>query len=209
MPRPEVSRLTKHWYRSEWNAKAAADSRAVKLAGDVPFVDRVADLLDEQHVAFALIGAEAVAVRGVPRATYDIDLFTVDFRVLRKDFWESIRTLANVEIRRGDIDDPLKGVVRISPENEFSIDVVVGRWKWEQRVIERAEMDTARDRPLPVVTTADLILLKLSAGGGQDAWDIDRLLKICDPVTVAEVEERLPDLQQDARDLWQRILRER
>jgi len=81
---------------------------------------------------------------------------------------------------------------------------VVGRWKWERAVIERAEFVTSGPRPFPVVRAADLILLKLSAGGPQDAWDISRLLAVNETV-VAEVEQRLPDLQQDARDLWKRI----
>src|SRR5947208_3456774 len=102
------------------------------------FLDRVADLLKENDVAFALIGAEAVAARGVPRATFDIDLFTVDVRVLREEFWSSLQPAAAVDVRRGDFDDPLRGVVRIRAAGELSIDVVVGRWKWEQKVVERA-----------------------------------------------------------------------
>ena len=173
------------------------------------FVDRVADLLDEQHIAFAAIGAWALAVRGLPRSTYDVDLFTVDTRVLEKETWEPIRSLANIEIRRGDFTDPLKGVVWIKPPRERKVDVVVGRWKWEQDVIERAKPTPSANRSLPTVTTPDLILLKLAAGGGQDLWDVGRLLKIVDGTVIAEVEQRLPDLKPDANDRWQRILRKR
>jgi hypothetical protein len=175
----------------------------------VAFVDRVADFLDEQSIAFALIGAAALSARGISRSTYDVDLFTVDTRVLQKELWNPMRPLAEVEVRRGDFDDPLKGVVWIQPPNERKIDIVVGRWKWEQGVIERAQPTPSIARSLPTVTSADLILLKLAAAGGQDAWDVGRLLEIVDRTVIAEVEERLADLQQDARDLWQRILRER
>ncbi|MBV8544848.1 MAG: hypothetical protein JO093_14770 [Acidobacteria bacterium] len=171
------------------------------------FVDRVADLFDEQHIPFALIGAEALAVRGVPRSSYDVDLLTVDARVLSNELWEPIRTLTNIEIRRGDLDDPLKGVVKIRPPKEKSIDVVVGRWKWQQRVIERAEPMPSEERMLPTVTTTDLILLKLDAGGPQDAWDVTSLLAVAPEKVIAEVEERLADLKSDAKDLWQRIRR--
>jgi hypothetical protein len=171
----------------------------------VPFVDRIADLFDEQQIAFALIGAAAVAVRGVPRSSYDVDLLTVDARVLGSEIWAPIRELAKVEIRPGDFSDPLRGVVKISPPKENSIDVVVGRWKWQRQAIERAELTRSEGRSLPTVTTADLILLKLAAGGPQDAWDISRLLAVTQAKVVTEVEERLPDLQQDARDLWRRI----
>jgi hypothetical protein len=172
----------------------------------VAFVDRVADLLDEQHIPFAAIGAWALAARGLTRSTYDVDLFTVDTRVLQKATWDSIQPLAAIEIRRGDFADPLKGVVWIKPPGERKIDIVVGRWKWEQDVIERAKPTPSADRSLPTVTTPDLILLKLAAGGGQDLWDVSRLLKIVDRTVIAEVEQRLPDLKPDARDRWQRIL---
>jgi hypothetical protein len=171
----------------------------------VAFVDRVADLFDEQHINFALIGAEALAVRGVPRSSYDVDLLTVDARVLSNELWEPVRILADIEIRRGDLDDPLRGVVKIRPPKEKSIDVVVGRWKWQQRVIERAEATPSEGRMLPTVTTADLILLKLAAGGPQDAWDVTSLLAVTTARVAAEVEERLPDLKHDAKDLWRRI----
>jgi hypothetical protein len=176
---------------------------------DVAFVDRIADLFDEQHVAFALIGAAAVAARGVPRSTYDVDLLTVDTRVLGDEIWESIRALAEIQVRRGEFDDPLRGVVWIRPAKERSIDIVVGRWKWQQRVIERAEPTPSENRSLPTVTTADLILLKLAAGGAQDAWDIGRLLAVNHWNVVADVEQRLVDLRPDASDLWKRILSER
>lgn len=64
-------------------------------------------------------------------------------------------------------------------------------------------------RSVPVARAADLILLKLYAGGGKDAWDITQLLAVLDDSVITEVDECLADLQQDARDLWQRILRER
>lgn len=172
------------------------------------FVDRVADLFDERHIAFALIGAVAVAARGVPRSTYDVDLLTVDTDVLHDEFWKPIRGLAEVKIRRGDSLDPLRGVVRIRPPMERSIDVVVGRWKWQLRVIERAEPTPSDGRSLPTVTTADLILLKLAAGGPQDAWDIGRLLAVNGENVVDDVEQRLVDLPPDARLIWQQIRQE-
>jgi predicted nucleotidyltransferase len=171
----------------------------------VAFVDRIADFLDEHVIAFALIGGEALAVRGVPRSTYDVDLLTVDSRVLRDDFWVPIRAIAEVEVRRGDFDDPLRGVVKIHPASERPVDIVVGRWKWERAVIERAESIPSDVRSIPVVRTADLILLKLSAGGTQDAWDIGLLLEANGERVIHDVEEHLADLRPDAHALWQRI----
>jgi len=195
----------RHSRRFASNAKAAAATHAAKPVADVTLVERVAELFDEQQIPFALIGASAVAARGLPRSTYDVDLLTVDKRVLDNEIWQPIREFAYVEVRRGDQFDPLKGVVWIRPEQERPIDVVVGKWKWEQRVVERAEWIQSAAGYLPTVTTSDLILLKLAAAGAQDAWDVGRLLKIVPESVVAEVEERLSDLQDDAKELWRRI----
>jgi hypothetical protein len=81
----------------------------------VALVDRVADLLDEHSIAFAVIGASALATRGVSHSTFDIDLLTVDARVLQESLWEPMQSEATIDIRRGDFDDPLRGVVRILP----------------------------------------------------------------------------------------------
>jgi hypothetical protein len=171
----------------------------------VALIDLVAELLEKHSIAFAVIGASALATHGVSRSTFDIDLLTVDTQVLSEPFWEPIRSQATVDVRRGDFDDPLRGVVRILPSSGRSIDIVVGKWKWERAAIDRAQLVSAGERSLPVVTAADLVLLKLAAGGSTDAWDIGRLLSVVGAEAVAEVEQRLPDLRPDARALWERI----
>ena len=50
---------------------------------------------------------------------------------------ELIRDGIVVDVRRGDFDDPLDGVIRVGDPGE--VDVVVGKWKWEQRVVDNAE----------------------------------------------------------------------
>lgn len=75
-----------------------------------------------------------------------------------------------VDVRKGDLDDPLGGVVRIGAGAD-QIDLVVGKWTWEQRVVERAQLVEVGGFPMRVPTTSDLILLKLAAGGPIDQQD--------------------------------------
>lgn len=64
--------------------------------------------------AHALIDAYAMAVRGYPRFTIDVDLLTADDCVLDPAAWAALeREGAAVGPRRGDADDPLGGVVHI------------------------------------------------------------------------------------------------
>ena len=87
-----------------------------------------------------MIGAAAIAVHGVSRATRDIDLFTLSQECLETSFWTSLRTTARIEahVRRGDAADPLAGVVRLAAAGENPLDVAVGKSSWQRAVTERA-----------------------------------------------------------------------
>jgi hypothetical protein len=80
-----------------------------------------------------------MAVRGYPRFTVDVDLLTTNAHMLDTTTWVPlVEPGARVDRHRGDHDDPLAGVVRIVLADDTNIDVVVGRWEWEQQVVGRA-----------------------------------------------------------------------
>lgn len=165
---------------------------------------RVSALLDAAGVAHALIGATALAAAGVVRSTFDVDFLTTDDRSLDPHLWQSLRAGdAAVEIRRGDADDPLAGVVRVSASEQRPVDLIVGRYGWQQRAVERAQpLSTGYRVALP----RDLILLKLFAGGAQDRWDVQQLLvAVADPSLLRDVEMDLQELPAGARELWAEI----
>ena len=164
-------------------------------------------LLGERRIPFAVVGAAAMAVHGVSRATHDIDILVVDTRCLNRETWEALaREGMTPTVRRGDADDPLAGVVRLTGPDQAVFDVIVGRSPWQADALTRAgerEIDGVR---VPVVAAADLVLLKLYAGGSQDMWDIEQLL--AGPgraALVAGVEAALHSLPEEARRLWARI----
>lgn len=163
--------------------------------------ERVSAAFDAAGVPHALIGAAALAAAGIVRSTLDLDLLTLDHRVLDQIFWGPLRDAgAGIEVRRGDVDDPLAGVVRASMPNERPVDVIVGRHAWQQRAIDRAQVLPSSAR---VVQPRDLVLLKLHAGGAQDLWDIGQLLAAAEgPDLASQVDEDLPDLPAPAAALW-------
>lgn len=141
--------------------------------------------LDAAEIKYALIGGVALAARGAGRSTLDIDVLTTDAVVLKDDFWASLRgTDIQIDVRKGDWDDPLAGVVRIDAGE--AIDVVVGKYKWERAVIERAERMVVRGMSLRVPSVSDLILLKLSAGGPRDTMDASNLMNAGDRAVIIE-----------------------
>ena len=167
-------------------------------------LDRVVDVLARETIAHALIGAAALAAHGISRSTLDRDLLVTDPRVLDLRFWSDMRQTASVDLRQGDADDPLRGVVRLTAPSDRGVDVIVGRDRWQTDVVARAQRIGAG--PLAVVQRADLVLLKLFAGGSQDRWDIEQLLGQDDRNTlVADVDARVRALPDDARDLWAQI----
>ena len=167
-------------------------------------LDRVVAYLADQHISHALIGAAALAVHGVSRSTLDHDLLVVDRRVLDRGFWIPLGTDLNVDARTGDATDPLAGVVRFTLAPERDVDLVVGRHQWQREIIERAV--PVGDRTLRVARAADLVLLKLYAGGNQDRWDIEQLLALdlAAPM-VADVDEHISALPPESRTLWASI----
>ena len=170
--------------------------------------DAVQRLLQERGIRYALIGAVGFAARQYPRATYDTDFLTVNRTVLEEEFWTPlVEQGLSVDIRIGDFDDPLTGVVRITAPGTPRIDVVVAKYRWQREVLDRAEPLPFEGSIVPVPRLADLLLLKLFAGGYEDRMDIHRVLAGPDrEALIVEVETRLEDLPGDARALWREIV---
>lgn len=137
---------------------------------------------DPRLKGYALIGALAVAARGRPRATQDIDILISSDLVY---FTESLTRLADqlggrCEIRKGDPKDPIAYLVRIYDKtgNAF-IDFLKVQWRWEEEMIKAAEPVALEGKgQIPVLRTEDLVVLKLRAGNPQDLLDAEELIKV-------------------------------
>lgn len=172
-------------------------------------LSQVAHVLNAAEIRFALIGASAMAAHGVGRSTLDQDLLAVDSSCLQPAFWKDLQAAGvTVEIRKGDAFDPLAGVVRCERAGERPVDLVVGKFAWQRSVIQRARsVRGAEDEPIPVARAADIILLKLYAGGPQDAWDIEQILAIEDRESlVAAVDVEIAQLPPESAYLWRKII---
>ena len=167
-------------------------------------------VLETAGIRYALIGGHALAARGYPRFTIDIDLLTTDVAVLDAALWRPLEDAgADVERRRGDSSDPLAGVVHVLLEDGTDVDIVVARERWQADVVARAEvLNIAPDVDLPVPDAADLILLKLAAGGVLDVRDAAALLATDREHLTVTVESRLAaaGIGPDAMTCWQQVL---
>jgi hypothetical protein len=150
-----------------------------------------------------------MAALGASRSTQDLDILTTDRWVLRSPYWRRLEECgATVEIRSGDIQDPLVGVVRFTRASDRPVDVIVGEGSWQERILEEAVSRRVADVDVPVVDAVGLVLLKLYAGGPQDRWDIEQVLALAADreKLQTDLDERVADLPSRCRRLWNRIL---
>lgn len=167
----------------------------------------VTEALSSQEIPHALVGGMALAAHGLARATLDADLLVLAPVAVDEHAWERLRSAgATIDIRRGDPDDPFHAVVRISAPTSSPVDVLVGRFAWQRAVIARASPVSLPTVQIPVVGVADLVLLKIFAGGPQDLVDAQRLLATPDrSKIVADVNARIDALPETCRQEWERL----
>lgn len=151
-----------------------------------------------------------MAVHGVTRGTRDLDILTLAPECLSSSTWTTLDASIGAYIQRGDTEDPLGGVVRFTVEGQQPVDLVVGKSGWQRDILARAQVSEIDGVRVPVATAFDLILLKLYAGGPQDAWDIEQLLEVAADRDALEtqVEAELVFLPAECRRLWTRIRRD-
>lgn len=150
--------------------------------------------LAREGVPFALVGAVAMAAHGHARSTEDVDFLVADRRVLDPRAWPG------GEVRVGDAADPLSGLVRYP-----GVDVVVIAGAWAAGIVARAgalavTLDGVR---VPVAEAADLVMLKLYAGGPLDLRDAELLL--LDPGVAEAAEGRLVGSPEVCARNWGRL----
>ena len=163
---------------------------------------KVCDLLDRLRIRGALIGGLAVATWGSPRTTEDIDLLAemtpsaeID-AAFRAEGWHP-------SWHHGGSEDPIPLLLRLKgghggPE----IEVICATRSWERAMLDRAIRVVLPDGSrVPVVAPADLIVLKLLAGGPQDLVDVADLLRRCG--AMPELEKRAAE--RGVLDLLRRV----
>jgi hypothetical protein len=169
---------------------------AESLAADV------VEALDRLGIPFMLVGAAALAVRGVTRGSHDIDFMTTESNALAQDWQREIPAPSSCELFRGDHDDPLQGTIRFSREGASPVDLVVAKWTWQRAVIDRSERFDLGSFQARVPSAEDLILLKIEAGSPLDHRDAEQLIAIHGDRLIEVVETRMPELPSALQKSW-------
>jgi hypothetical protein len=145
--------------------------------------ERIVGLLERRGTSAVLIGAVALAARGYPRSTEDVDLAVgVDPRELHAIAEELGAAGMSVDESPPDANDPLGGVLRIEGPGTDRVEIVnfcnppTGGFP---ALIELALGEAepfAEGTTLRVATVPHLVLFKLYAGGPKSKADALELL---------------------------------
>ncbi|MBS0373687.1 MAG: hypothetical protein JSR73_03865 [Proteobacteria bacterium] len=132
----------------------------------------VVEILRREHVDYAVIGAFALAVLGVVRATTDVDalIFTKPGRLakLRRPF---SRAGFHIELRSADEDDPVFGLLILSDDFGNHVELLGGLRNLDPGTLSRTLKVEFRGETVNVVGREDFIAMKCFAGGPQDLLD--------------------------------------
>ena len=149
------------------------------------------------RIEWYVFGAQAVAVRGAPRATQDVD---VTAHVSRVGLPELVGKLGDAGIthRYPDIADELieqGAVLPLCHPSGMEIDLVIAGSGLEALALKRATIEELDGVLVPVAHATDLVVMKVLAGRGKDLDDVRALLASGDP-DLAEVRDLLGQLEE-------------
>ena len=132
----------------------------------------VVEILQREKIGYAVIGAFALTVLGVVRATTAVNalLFTNPGRLakLEKPFKQAGFA---TELRTAEAQDPVLGMLVLSDDFDNHVELLGGLRNMDPGIFSRTLEIKFRDQTLRIVGREDFIAMKCFAGGPQDLLD--------------------------------------
>lgn len=140
---------------------------------------QVATLLRDAGIDYATVGAIAASFHGVVRTSMDADavlrITIQELGVLQKKFDAAgLKT----ELRRGDYEDPIAGMLLVSDGFGNRVDLIAGLRGLESAAYSRAINVPFIGGTLRVIGREDFIAMKCFAGGPVDLMDARRAVAV-------------------------------
>lgn len=157
----------------------------------------MAEVLDSRDLGWFVFGAQAVAVRGAPRATQDID---ITVQVERIDLPDLVKALEDggLHHRYPEIAEQLLesgAVLPLVHTSGMEVDLVIAGSGLEVLTLSRVDRLPLDGVLVPVAHATDLVVMKILAGRGKDIDDVLSLLAGGD-ADLAEIRDLLGQLEQ-------------
>jgi predicted nucleotidyltransferase len=133
------------------------------------------DVLVSQKIRYAVVGAIAASIHGAVRASMDADvvlsLAVQDAKELEQTF-----KAANFhsELTRGDFDDPIPALLKLSDTYGNRVDLLIGLKGMEAGAFGRIVEVPFQGQKVRFIGREDFIAMKAFAGGPMDVVDATR-----------------------------------
>jgi hypothetical protein len=132
----------------------------------------VADILRQENIDYAVIGAFALSVHGALRASTDVDALLCVSPARLKRLEGSLRTAGfDASARPGRAEDPIQGLLLITDGHGNSVDLLGGLAGMDPGLFARTIRVPFAGAELCFAGREDLIAMKCYAGGPQDLAD--------------------------------------
>lgn len=135
------------------------------------------EVLEQEGIRYAVVGAMAASVHGVVRASIDADAVV---STPSHSLHELERTFGRAgfatDLRHGEDGDPIAAVLALTDTHGNRVDLLAGLHGLEPAAFTRAIGVPFHDALLRVVSREDFIAMKLYAGGPLDLTDARRAL---------------------------------
>jgi predicted nucleotidyltransferase len=137
----------------------------------------VVDVLTAHSIDYAVIGALAASLHGAGRASLDADL-VVSASVMQGAGIENALKESGLatEFRRGDPEDAIPGLVRVSDSFGNQVDVLLGIRGLDPKIFARTVEVPLEGARLRFVGREDFIAMKAAAGGPIDLVDAENAI---------------------------------
>lgn len=132
----------------------------------------VAQLLTDDGVQYAVIGAMAAAVHGSIRATTNADALLAVSPSRLVQLEKALRKAGfGTELRRGNAADPIPALLVVRDRFDNRVDLLAGLRGLDPQAFKRSITVPFQGRPLCVIGREDFIAMKCYAGGPLDIAD--------------------------------------
>lgn len=132
----------------------------------------VVDILDREKVPYAVVGAFALSVHGVVRASTDADaLLSITRRQLQLLRPQFERAGLHTELRLAEVEDPVLSILVVSDDLGNKVDLLGGLRGMDEGIFDRTVEIAFQGVNLRFAGLEDFIAMKCFAGGPQDLLD--------------------------------------
>ncbi len=140
----------------------------------------VIDCLNQHRIPYAIIGALAASFYGIVRASIDAD--AIVSIMTTQDASHLCRSLKAaglmVEQRKGDEEDPVKGIISIIDQFQNKVDLLLGIQGMSSDTFQRIQKTDFQGASINMVGVEDFIAMKIFAGSPKDIQDVIGVLNV-------------------------------